>query len=153
MGRLAQRGLLRQFTREDDALVEEALRSMKILDLFDRAIGDLSGGEQQRVLIARALAGEPRILLLDEPTSGVDPGARGSLYDLLARLNEEVTILLVTHDLGVISSYVKTVGCLNHRLVYHGDKELPEGMLEEAYQCPIDLIAHGTPHRVFPHHH
>jgi zinc transport system ATP-binding protein len=154
MGRLGQRRLLQRYTAEDDALVTEALHQVEMFDLRRRPIGELSGGQRQRVYIARALAAQPKILLLDEPTSSVDPQVSNSIYELLRRLNEQVTILLISHDMGAISAYVKTVGCLNRRLFYHGGQEITAEMLELAYQCPIDLIAHGVPHRVFaPHTH
>jgi len=152
MGRLGRRGLLRRFNAEDEAIVSRALRQVDMLDLCDRPIGQLSGGQRQRVYIARALASEPEILLLDEPTSSVDPQGSVSIYELLEELNAHVTILLISHDVGVVSSYVKTVGCLNRRLFYHNERQLTPEMLEQAYQCPIDLIAHGVPHRVFAEH-
>lgn len=153
MGRLGQRRLLQRYTDEDDAVVAEALRRVDLYDLRRRPIGKLSGGQRQRVYIARALATRPTILLLDEPTSSVDPQVSTDIYQLLRHLNEQgVTILLVSHDIGVISSYVKTVGCLNRRLFYHGKREITVDMLEMAYRCPVDLIAHGVPHRVFPDH-
>lgn len=152
MGRLGRRRLLQRYTAEDDAIVEKALRQVDVLDLRQRPIGELSGGQRQRVYIARALATQPEILLLDEPTSSVDPQVSNSIYELLQQLNEHVTILLISHDMSAISSYVKTVGCLNRRLFYHHGAEITSDMLELAYQCPIDLIAHGVPHRVFPTH-
>ena len=152
MGRLGRRRLLQRYTAEDDQVVAETLRSANMLDLRDRPIGALSGGQRQRVYIARALATEPRILLLDEPMAGVDPQVSASIYELLRQLNEHITILLVSHDMSAISSHVKTVGCLNRRLFYHGGKQITPDMLEAAYRCPIDLIAHGVPHRVFPEH-
>jgi zinc transport system ATP-binding protein len=152
MGRLGNRGLLRRFTREDDAIVATALRNVGMLQHRDHPIGDLSGGQRQRVYIARALVTAPEILLLDEPTTSVDPTTRTTIYDLLQHLNEQVTILMITHDMGAVSSYVKSVGCLNRHLFFHGDKHLTPQMMELAYQCPIDLIAHGVPHRVFPEH-
>ena len=152
MGRLGRRGLLQRYTVEDDKIVAEALRSVDMSDLRDRPIGELSGGQRQRVYIARALAKEPTILLLDEPMASVDPQASASFYDLLGQLNERITILMISHDMTAISSYVKTVGCLNRRLFYHGGEQLTPEMLELAYHCPIDLIAHGVPHRVFPEH-
>ncbi len=152
MGRLGRRRLLQRYTAEDDAIVEKALRQVDMLDLRQRPIGELSGGQRQRVYIARALAAQPEILLLDEPTSSVDPQVSNSIYELLRQLNEHVTILLISHDMSAISSYVKTVGCLNRRLFYHHGAEITSDMLELAYQCPIDLIAHGVPHRVFPMH-
>ena len=99
-----------------------------------------------------ALAGQPKILLLDEPTSSVDPQVSSSIYELLRQLNQQVTILLISHDMSAISTYVKTVGCLNRRLFYHGGREISAEMLQQAYQCPIDLIAHGVPHRVLSTH-
>jgi zinc transport system ATP-binding protein len=153
MGRLGQRRPLQRYTAEDDAVVAEALRRVDLYDLRRRPIGELSGGQRQRAYIARALATQPEILLLDEPTSSVDPQVSTGIYELLRQLNDQgATILLVSHDMGVISSYVKTVGCLNRRLFYHGKQEITVDMLELAYQCPIDLIAHGVPHRVFSTH-
>ena len=152
MGRLGKRRPLQRYTVEDDEIVAEVLRSVGMLDLQDRPIGELSGGQRQRVYIARALATEPGILLLDEPMASVDPQVSTIMYELLSRLNEQITILMVSHDMGAISSYVKTVGCLNRRLFYHEERQITREMLELAYQCPIDLIAHGVPHRVFPEH-
>lgn len=152
MGRLGQRRLLQRYTAEDDALVAKALRQVGLYDLRRRPVGELSGGQRQRAYIARALAGQPRILLLDEPTSSVDPQVSSSIYELLRKLNEQVTILLISHDMSAISAYVKTVGCLNRRLFYHGGREITAEMLEQAYRCPIDLIAHGVPHRVLSTH-
>ena len=152
MGRLATRGLLRAYTRDDHEAVDRMLEELDLHEIRTRRFGDLSGGERQRVLIARALVADPQILLLDEPTASVDIRVRENVYDLISRLNEKMTILLVTHDMGVISSYVKTVGCLNRNLHYHGKKEITAKMLEDAYHCPVDLIAHGIPHRVLSEH-
>jgi len=152
MGRLGKRGLLHGFTAEDEEIVSDALREVDMLDQRQRLIGDLSGGQRQRVYIARALAGEPQVLLLDEPATNIDPKVSSNIYELLRELNEHMAILMVTHDMSVVSAYVKTVGCLNRRLFYHGDEHLEPGILEEAYQCPIEMIAHGVPHRVFAEH-
>jgi zinc transport system ATP-binding protein len=152
MGCLGRRGLLRRLTALDYAHVADALQKVGMHDLRQRPIGALSGGQRQRVYIARALAADPHILLLDEPTASVDPQARSSIYDLLRELNTRITIVLISHDIGALSSAVKTVGCLNRTLIYHNEKLLTSEMLEATYQCPIDLIAHGVPHRVFPEH-
>jgi len=152
MGRLSRHHVLRRYSAEDDGAVARALREVDAFDLRDRPFGELSGGQRQRVYIARALASEPEILLLDEPTTSVDPRVSQTIYQLLERLNERITILMISHDMSAISSYVKTVGCINRRLFYHGEDQLTPEMLELAYQCPIDLIAHGAPHRVFAEH-
>ena len=136
----------------DKKIVERSLRQMDILDLAKRSINELSGGQRQRVTIARALATEPKILLLDEPTSSVDSRSSSQLYDLLAELNQSISILLISHDLTAISTYVKTIGCVNRRLVYNGQKEITAEMVSSAYECPVDLVAHGVPHRVLPSH-
>lgn len=152
MGRLGKRRLLRPYNEEDNAVVTEALSQVEMLRFKDRPIGALSGGQRQRVYIARALAAQPKILLLDEPTASVDPQVTTSIYELLKSLNDHMTIVMVSHDVGAISSYVKTVGCLNRHLFYHEDDHLSPETLELAYQCPIDLIAHGVPHRVLAEH-
>jgi zinc transport system ATP-binding protein len=89
---------------------------------------------------------------LDEPTANVDSKVQKSIYELLAELNQTITIVMISHDLGAISRYVKTVGCLNRSLHYHQDRIITPQMIEATYQCPVDLIAHGVPHRVFPDH-
>jgi zinc transport system ATP-binding protein len=115
-------------------------------------IGKLSGGQRQRVFIARALATDPEILFLDEPTASVDPEFESNLYDFLNELNKEVTIVVITHDIGVISRHVKSLACINRGLVFHGEGQITAEMIDMAYQCPVDLIAHGIPHRVLPSH-
>ncbi len=152
MGCLSRRGLLKPYTEADRGTVEEALRQVDMLGHRDRQIGQLSGGERQRVYVARALASDPEILLLDEPTASVETRVVGSIYEVLEDLNRRATIILVSHDIGVVSSYVKTIACLNRRLIYHESKEITPDMLEAAYQCPVDLIAHGLPHRVLDVH-
>jgi zinc transport system ATP-binding protein len=152
MGRLGRRGLLRPYTEDDRRAVENALSQVDMLQHSHRQIGQLSGGERQRVYVARALVSDPEILLLDEPTASVDTRVVGSIYEVLQDLNSRVTILLVSHDIGVVSSYVKTIACLNQRMIYHESKEITPDMLEAAYHCPVDLIAHGLPHRVLDLH-
>ncbi len=128
------------------------LQRVGILELADRQISELSGGEFQRLLIARALATKPRILLLDEPTASVDPKSRQHIFELLSKLNETVTIILVTHDMMAIASQVTSIACLNRTLIYHGEPELSEETVNRMYGCPVDLIAHGVPHRVLGGH-
>jgi zinc transport system ATP-binding protein len=152
LGRLGKRGLLQRYTAKDKEYVAKALSSVEMLHLRDRSLSELSGGQRKRIYIARALAAEPKILLLDEPMAGIDPHVETHIYDLLKQLNQQITILMISHDIGAIASCVKTVGCLNRRLYYHGEKQITSEMLQIVYQCPVDLIAHGVPHRVFPQH-
>ena len=139
-----------------DAL--DALERMEIADCASSKIGELSGGQRQRVFIARALVTQPKVLLLDEPTASIDAKGQAEFYRLLKELNKDITILVVSHDLVAISTYVKSVACVNKRLHYHHQAEITGEMLEEMYPCtdeevcPVELIAHGLPHRVLKHH-
>lgn len=142
----------KRYSDEDYRSADAALSTMGILHLADRAIRDLSGGERQRVVIARALAGNPQVLLLDEPTVFVDAPTETRFYDILAGLAKTMTIVLVTHDIGVVVSHVTKVGCLNRRLYTHDSKELTGDLIQSAYACPVDIIAHGHPHRVLRTH-
>jgi len=142
----------RESGRESRAAALALLDRVDLGGMAAEQIGRLSGGQLQRVLIARALASEPRILLLDEPTASVDTRIGRSVYELLGRLSQQMTIVLVSHDIGVISRYVKTIACLNVHLHYHHSRELTDEMVEVAYGCPVDLVAHGHPHRVLPSH-
>ncbi len=139
-----------------DAL--DMLARMEIADYAGSKIGELSGGQRQRVFIARALVTQPKMLLLDEPTASIDAKGQAEFYSLLKELNKDITILVVSHDLVAISTYVKSVACVNKRLHYHHQAEITEEMLEEMYPCtdedicPVELVAHGLPHRVLKHH-
>ncbi len=129
-GRVPRLGFFLGFKKKDIEAVENAMEVSGIARYRDTLIDKLSGGERQRVFIARALAGEPDILILDEPTVGVDRGAQKTFYEFLASLNRDhnLTIIFVSHDVDVISREVKTVLCLNKNLVCHG---LPEDLLHE----------------------
>ena len=140
------------FSREDQKAAAEALERVELQHLSSTPIGVLSGGELQRVLIARALARRPQLLLLDEPTSSLDERIGRSIWDLFDDLSKEITIIIVSHDMGAVARSVRNVGCLNRRLHMHPSKELTPEILEAAYGCPVDLIAHGHPHRVLADH-
>ncbi len=152
MGRLPRKKLGRPYSREDHKKAQEVLELVGMWEHRYSLISHLSGGERQRVFIARALAAEPAILFLDEPTASVDPGFGIDLYGLLNELNKKVTIVVITHDIGVISRHVRSVACINRTLMFHGEGKITQEMLDMAYQCPVDLVAHGVPHRVFPNH-
>lgn len=153
MGRLHQsRPFFHRFSNEDYIIVEEVMRQLEIYNLRYRQIGNLSGGQLQRVFIARALAVEPKIILLDEPTASLDSYSKTHICSILKDLNKQMTVIMVSHDMGVISSYVKSIACLNKELYYHGEPELTSTILGKTYGCPVELIAHGVPHRVLQEH-
>lgn len=152
-GRLAPKfSFFHKYSNSDKERVDTLLEQVGIYRLKDRLISELSGGEFQRMLIARALAVEPKLLLLDEPTASVDAVSRDQIFSLLKELNKNMSIILVTHDLLAISSHVKSLACINEQLVYHGAAEINEHIVENLYGCPVDLIAHGVPHRVLKEH-
>jgi zinc transport system ATP-binding protein len=132
--------------------IEKTLETVGLKALRSRPIGELSGGEFQRTLLARALVSSPRLLVLDEPETHVDNLFETELYSLLKELNKEITILLVSHDIGILSPYIKTIACVNRNLHYHPSNEINEEQLK-VYNCPIEVIAHGpVPHRVIKDH-
>ncbi|MGB5984781.1 MAG: ABC transporter ATP-binding protein [Desulfobacterales bacterium] len=147
--------------RKSAAHHREALAALERLGMAaqaQRRIGQLSGGQRQRVFIARALVTQPQLLLLDEPTSGIDTRGQAEFFTLLKELNTQITILVVSHDLLVISRYIKSVACVNKTLHYHDQAEITGEMLETMYPCadealcPVELVAHGLPHRVLREH-
>ena len=152
MGRLSLRPVFQRYTSEDRMAVERVLARLEIAHLKHRQIGRLSGGERQRVYLARAIVGNPELLLLDEPTASVDQKMKTSIYDLLDTLKKDMAILLVTHDMGIVSSHVDKIACLNCELFYHDNKEISPETMAAVYKCPVDLIAHGVPHRVLGEH-
>jgi zinc transport system ATP-binding protein len=135
-----------------------ALERMEMASHADKKIGMLSGGQRQRVFIARALLSQPKLLLLDEPTTNIDTKGQADFYRLLTELNQDITVMVVSHDLLAISRYVKSVACVNKKLHYHDQAELTGDMLEIMYPCtteeacPVELLAHGLPHRVLMDH-
>lgn len=151
MGRLGSHWFGR-FGAADRAAATEALERVEMPELAERPIGALSGGQLQRVLIARALVQRPRLLLLDEPTASLDERIGRSIWELFEELSRDMAIVIVSHDIGAISRSVRGVVCLNRRLHAHPTKELTPEIVEAAYGCPVDLLAHGLPHRVLPAH-
>jgi len=140
------------YTGEDKQLVKKIMEDLEIYELRNRQIGQLSGGQLKRVLIARALAVNPRILLLDEPTASLDAHSTSQIYSLLNTLNKSMTIVLVTHDLTAVSAHLKSLACINKELYYHGEPALNTTIINNTYGCPVELVAHGVPHRVLERH-
>ena len=145
-GRVARIGTLKYFVKKDQQAISQAMAITDITKYQDRLIGNLSGGERQRVFIARALAGEPKILILDEPTVGVDLESQQRFYTLLCELNKkhDITILLVSHDIDVVAQEVKTVLFLNKKIIAHGSPKdlLKDGHLEKLYSNQMKFIVH-----------
>ena len=138
--------------RSRQGKVEKALETVGLQALHSCPIGELSGGELQRTMLARAIISSPSLLVLDEPDTHVDNLFETELYALLKELNRDITILLVSHDIGIISPYIKTIACVNRNLHYHPSNEINEEQLK-VYNCPIEVIAHGpVPHRVVKEH-
>ncbi len=159
MGKLAPGRRWSKTGAQDRRDALEVLDRIDMAGFANRRIGELSGGQRQRVFIARALVTRPRLLLLDEPTASIDTRGQTEFYSLLKGLNDEISIVVVSHDLLVISTYVKSVACVNRRLHYHHQAEITGDMLETMYPCtveevcPVELITHGhLPHRVLKHH-
>lgn len=148
MGRYGKAGLGRPLKRGDKAVVERCLEMVGMEAFAKRPIDTLSGGQKQRVFIARALAAEPQLLILDEPTAGVDSAARSQFYELLQDLQRRLalTVILATHDIGMVLKYCDLVGCLNETLTVH-DTENRQEILRQLQTIYDDS------HVVFVHEH
>ncbi len=130
------------FGKKANSAVTQALEETGIEHLRKETIDTLSGGQIQRVQVARALASKPQILLLDEPTANIDQRGEAEIFDLLKALNDRLTIIVISHDIGFISAYVKRVACLNQTLVCHQPEEIDNEQLEQLYGQPIHMIHH-----------
>ncbi len=154
LGRVAARGAFRWLRKEDRDMARSAIALCGLTGLEDRRVGALSGGEKQRVFIAKAIAARPELLIMDEPTAGVDPESERRFYDLLGKLKGELglTVVFVSHDLGVVSARVDRVACLNRTLVYEGPARAlhDEDLLRRLYGGGTVTIAHDEDE---PHTH
>ncbi|MFD2925066.1 metal ABC transporter ATP-binding protein [Halobacillus naozhouensis] len=153
-GLVSRIGAFRFFNRKHKEKALEALRIVEMDDYADSSIGELSGGQQQRVFIARALVSDPALLILDEPTVGVDAKHVADFYDLLARLNREqgISLLMVTHDIGTITEHATHVACMNKSVHFHGASEeykgFDEGNLNQLYGHSVQQLTHNHEHGV-----
>ena len=146
------KGVFDRYTVNDKHKVKAILEELGIDNLAHKTVGELSGGQLQRALLGRAIISEPKLLILDEPANFVDNRFEGELYALLAELNKRMAIIMVSHDVGTITTVVKNVVCVNRTVHRHPTAELtPELLLN--YHCPIQVLSHGpVPHTVLGHH-
>ena len=145
MGLVGKTGMLRHFHRDDLKFVESLLDQVGVREIADHPVGELSGGQQQRVFIARALAPKPKLLLLDEPTTGIDRSGQQQFIQFIESLrrNMDLTIVLSSHDLRAVSSMCDRIACLNLTLHYHdAPQHLPANLAYTMFGC--DLEAFGT---------
>lgn len=142
MGRLGTGRLLGGYSKKDRLIVSRVMEETEIAELARRRIETLSGGQLQRVLVARALACEPKIMFLDEPTANIDMRVENDIFDLLKLLNERMTIIVVSHDVAFISRYVDRVACLNRTLLCHQTADIDGHTIQELYGEDVRMVAH-----------
>lgn len=142
MGRLGHTRTFGNYTRDDVSVARAALADVELSELSKRPFSKLSGGQRQRTLIARALAAEPDILLLDEPTANLDIAMENELYEILQRLRERLTVLLVSHDLAFVSGFTDTVACVNRTVAVHTTSEVTPELINELYGRDVRFVRH-----------
>lgn len=151
-GLMSEKKILRKFSPAQIDKVEAIISKFGLSSYADAPYGELSGGQIQRVLLSRAIVTDPDLLILDEPTAFTDESFSKDLYSLLLEINKERAIIMVSHDTGVISTYVKNIACVNKTLHYHPGNEISTEILDK-FSCPVEIIAHGpVPHRVLKTH-
>lgn len=151
-GLMIQKGLISRMTASDKIRAAKVIEDLGLTYLAGATINELSGGQMQRVFLGRAIIGDPKLLLLDEPGNFVDTTFENDFYEKLRELNKRMAILMVSHDVGTISSHIKSFACVNRTLHYHPSHEITNDDLL-AYGCPIQLITHGeVPHTVLKYH-
>lgn len=160
-GLSAKKSLTSRFTASQREKVSHVITRMGLEGLERRSIGQLSGGQLQRALLGRAIISDPQLLILDEPSTYIDKRFEARLYELLAEINKECAIILVSHDIGTVLQQVKSIACVNETLDYHPASEAGAGIhaddtyewLEKNFNCPIELLGHGAlPHRILGEH-
>ena len=151
-GLMIGKGAVARMSTADRQRVREVINELGLEKIRNSPLDVLSGGQLQRVFLGRAVIGSPRLLLLDEPDNFVDASFESDFYEKLHDLNKRMAILMVSHDIGTISSHVKSFACVNRKLHYHPSPEITNEQLS-AYDCPIQLVTHGRiPHTVLEKH-
>lgn len=151
-GLQARKRLLGRYSAADKAKALQLLDLCGIESIARRPIGELSGGQLQRTLLCRALISDPKVLILDEPANFVDNKFEKELYAILRQLNDRMAIIMVSHDLGTITSHVKSIVCVNRHVHRHNSNVITPEQLHN-YDCPIQIVSHGTvPHTVLEEH-
>lgn len=152
-GLSSQKSLISRFTAAHREKAHQVIARMGLEGLEERAIGALSGGQLQRALLGRAIISDPQLVVLDEPSTYIDKRFEARLYELLAEINHDCAIILVSHDIGTVLQQVKSIACVNETLDYHPDTGISEEWLERNFNCPIELLGHGAlPHRILAKH-
>jgi zinc transport system ATP-binding protein len=143
MGRLGHGRPFGPYSTRDKEAVMTALDQVGLRDFYKKPFASISGGQRQRLFIARALASEPDLLLLDEPTANLDAVMEGGLYELLQALNRKLTVVMVSHDLGFVSSLVKSVICVKCQVASHPTSELTAEIIDAMYGSPMRIVRHN----------
>jgi zinc transport system ATP-binding protein len=151
-GLMIRKGIISRMSSSDRKKAAYVMEELGLSDMKEIALNELSGGQMQRVFLGRAIIGDPKLLLLDEPGNFVDSTFEKDFYEKLKELNKRMAILMVSHDVGTISAHIKSFACVNRTLHYHPSHEITnEDLL--AYGCPIQLVTHGdVPHTVLKIH-
>jgi len=151
-GMMHSKSAAERMGRQEKRHASEVMEELGLTMLAHQALNELSGGQLQRVYLARAVSGSPRLLLLDEPATFVDNSFEADFYDKLKLLNSRMTIMMVSHDVGTISAWVKSFVCVNSTVFYHPHSKITDEDLR-LYGCPIQLVTHGDVPHVVLHKH
>jgi zinc transport system ATP-binding protein len=151
-GLMIRKGIISRMSASDTIKANNVIEELGLAGMSKSTLNELSGGQMQRVFLGRAIIGDPKLLLLDEPGNFVDTTFENDFNEKLKDLNGRMAILMVSHDVGTISAHIKSFACVNRSLHYHPSNEITnEDLL--AYGCPIQLVTHGdVPHTVLKHH-